>query len=121
MQIEQQLQESLGTRVHIEPKEAGGKITIDYFSNEDLDLILGVLKHTKEEGASAAADQIVREQFAPEASPEIVRAPDGEIVFEESPESVREMVQELDDRNSEEIKQSEEEVEDLYNLKNFSL
>jgi ParB family chromosome partitioning protein len=42
MQIEQKLQESLGTRVHIEPKEAGGKITIDYFSPEDLDGILKV-------------------------------------------------------------------------------
>jgi hypothetical protein len=29
--IEQKLQESLGTRVHIEPREQGGKITIDYF------------------------------------------------------------------------------------------
>jgi ParB family chromosome partitioning protein len=123
MQIEQQLQESLGTRVHIEPKEAGGKITIDYFSNDDLDLILAVLK--KEGGSipQGALDQIapvVIQETAVDA-PEIVRAPDGEIVFEESPESAKEMVQSLDDRNKDEEKQSEEEIDDLYNLKNFSL
>jgi ParB family chromosome partitioning protein len=108
MQIEHQLQESLGTRVHIEPKEAGGKITIDYFSNEDLDIILGVLKNTTGTPESAVA-QVSTPSTEPIAD------------FEESPESEKEMIASLDDRNSEEIKQSEEEVEDLYNLKNFSL
>lgn len=105
MQIEHLLQESLGTRVHIEPKEAGGKITIDYFSNEDLDLILGVLNRTK--------------------GIELPQAPAGEIIELNAtlayPEQQKEMVQELDDRDVQEKQESEEEVEDLYNLKNFSL
>jgi len=100
MQIEQKLQESLGTRVHIEPKEAGGKITIDYFSNEDLDIILDVLNRTRSTGLEVELPSPVTETY---------------------PEAQKEMVQELDDRNSEEKKESEEEVEDLYNLKNFSL
>jgi len=113
MQIEHQLQESLGTRVHIEPKEAGGKITIDYFSNEDLDIILAVLKNTPE----------VTPITAVQASPTVVapQATEEGPNFEESPESEKELMASLDDRNSEEVKQSEEEVEDLYNLKNFSL
>ena len=34
--LEQQLTERLGTRVRIEKKEQGGKVTIDFFSPEDL-------------------------------------------------------------------------------------
>ncbi|MDB5188044.1 MAG: hypothetical protein JWO50_564 [Candidatus Kaiserbacteria bacterium] len=36
MSLEKQLSERLGTRVRIEKKEQGGKVTIDYFSPEDL-------------------------------------------------------------------------------------
>jgi ParB family chromosome partitioning protein len=115
MQIEHQLQESLGTRVHIEPKEAGGKITIDYFSNEDLDIILGVLKN------SASSTEVTAPHTS-DAPVEIIPVnPEISPNFEESPESEKELIASLDDRNSEEVKQSEEEVEDLYNLKNFSL
>jgi hypothetical protein len=96
MQIEQKLQESLGTRVHIEPKEAGGKITIDYFSNDDLDIILQVLNRQKE---------------SIETTP----------ITDSYPEAEKELIESLDDRNMEEKKESEEEVEDLYNLKNFTL
>lgn len=122
MQIEQQLQESLGTRVHIEPKEAGGKITIDYFSNDDLDIILAVLKKHQDNIPAAP----LQEDVAPVAIEvtevaDVVRGPDGEVVFEASPEAEKEMVASLDDRNSEEAKNSEDEVDDLYNLKNFSL
>ncbi|MCA9761363.1 MAG: ParB/RepB/Spo0J family partition protein, partial [Streptococcus sp.] len=41
---EKQLAENLGTRVHIEPKENGGQITIDYFTIDDLELILDSMK-----------------------------------------------------------------------------
>ena len=40
--LEEKLAESLGTRVHIEPKENGGKIMIDYFSYDEL-LSLSIL------------------------------------------------------------------------------
>lgn len=118
MQIEQQLQESLGTRVHIEPKEAGGKITIDYFSNEDLDIILGVLKNKE---GSVVLQQIVSATEIPQPLTASLEEKESSLVFENSPESEKESITELDDRTSEETKQSEEEVDDLYNLKNFSL
>lgn len=41
---EEELAQRLGTRVHIEPREQGGKIVIDYFSAEDLDIIINLVK-----------------------------------------------------------------------------
>lgn len=41
---EEELAQRLGTRVHIEPREQGGKIVIDYFSPEDLDIIINMVK-----------------------------------------------------------------------------
>ena len=46
---EQLLAENLGTRVHIEPKENGGQITIDYFTISDLDQILRSMKKVERE------------------------------------------------------------------------
>lgn len=97
MVIEQKLQDSLGTRVHIEPKESGGKITIDYFSNDDLDVIMAVLGNKGQP-----------------AQPESVDT-------QEETYQNREAVAELDDRSAQEVIEAEEETEDLYNLKNFSL
>lgn len=42
--LEERLAESLGTRVHIEPKERGGKITIDYFSHDELLALAQLIK-----------------------------------------------------------------------------
>ena len=36
---ENNLSQKLGTKVHIQPKGSGGKITIEYYNNEDLDKI----------------------------------------------------------------------------------
>lgn len=91
--IEQKLQETLGTRVHIEPREQGGKITIDYFSPEDLDTIMQAI-HTKEQS------------MVPQA-----------VVVEEELETKTL----ADDRDKQEIRQAEEDIDELYNIKNFSL
>lgn len=42
-ELEQRASDVLGTRVHIEPKEVGGRIRIDYFNEEDLRNILSVI------------------------------------------------------------------------------
>lgn len=47
--FEKQLAENLGTRVHIEPKEKGGQITIDYFTIKDLESILSSMKKVERE------------------------------------------------------------------------
>lgn len=46
-QLERQLAESIGSRVMIEPKEKGGKIHIDYFSQEDLQTLLHLLEKNR--------------------------------------------------------------------------
>lgn len=56
------LSENLGTRVHIEPKEKGGKITIDYFTLKDLDSIMNSLKKTDEKNANRMMDRYLETQ-----------------------------------------------------------
>ena len=96
-QFETELQERLGTRVHIEPKEQGGKITIDYFSPEDLAVIVEAFSKKQHEQQVALPTE----------------EPTGLTETEE--------VVLLEDRDKEEIRAAEEETDDLYNLSNFSL
>ncbi len=42
-ELEEEFQEKLGTRVHIDRKELGGQIKIDFFSTEDLRTILNLI------------------------------------------------------------------------------
>lgn len=58
-ELEAKLAETFGTRVHIEQKEKGGKITIDFFSNDDLRSILDVVNSKKV--AAAPADVVTEE------------------------------------------------------------
>src|SRR3989344_678934 len=52
-ELEEKLAQSLGTRVHIERKENGGKLSIDFFSNEDLQTIVDLLNSRKTDKGSA--------------------------------------------------------------------
>lgn len=88
IEIEGKMAESLGTRVSIEKKEVGGKVTIDFFSNDDLRAIMLLLEKNK------------RPDSAPEDKP-----------FQDDPQALL---------GSEPIKE-EEDDDDLYSLKNFSL
>ena len=130
--IEHKLQESLGTRVHIEPREEGGKITIDYFSSQDLDKImdmLGTHQHAQHRGPLETLKELFTKKEegdrqgivgTPEEIAPIVES--AEITIEGvEPESEKEEVANLDDRSREETAKSEEEVDELYNIKNFSL
>jgi len=49
-ELEQKASDVLGTRVHIEPKEVGGRIRIDYFNEEDLRKILEVINDRRSVG-----------------------------------------------------------------------
>ncbi len=115
MVIEQQLQEKLGTRVHIQKGEVGGKITIDYFSDADLDVIVDVLG--KAEATRSSADSF-KEMVA---TKEAVLPGDEIAPMDTKDEIEKAEVEMLDDRDKQEEKQSEEDVDDLYNIKNFSL
>jgi len=63
--IEDKLKESLGTRVRIEKKEDGGKITIDFFSKDDLDKLFEMLTaHSTGEGADAMLKNFIAKKEA---------------------------------------------------------
>ncbi len=48
VELEEEFQDKLGTRVHIERKESGGQIKIDFFSTEDLRYILDLINKSSE-------------------------------------------------------------------------
>lgn len=84
VEMEHQASEVLGTRVHIEPKEVGGKIQIDYFSDEDLRKILAVLN--QERGSrEEETEAVISEQLS-----ELNGATPLMIEDESSPEDIQE-------------------------------
>jgi hypothetical protein len=46
--MEERLAQTLGTRVHIEPREQGGKISIEYFTHEELLALSLILRQAGE-------------------------------------------------------------------------
>ena len=112
IEMEDTLQQTLGTRVHIDRKENGGQIMIDFFSNEDLRMILDLLKSNQEKNPNEMLEKfIARQQTDNELKPE-TSSVESVIVDDDS--------HLIDDRTPEEINQTEEDI-DLYNIKNFSV
>lgn len=108
IEIEKKFTETLGTRVQISKTDYGGKLTIDYFSDEDLQKLLALVS-VKEEGemvdvAIAALEQIT----------------------ESTPLEQMEDVSSVENVQSNEPEQEphqpeEPEDEDLYSIRNFSI
>jgi ParB family transcriptional regulator, chromosome partitioning protein len=111
-EIEEKLAESLGTRVHIERKEVGGKIHIDFFSKDDLRKILEVLN--KQVSSEAPVAEIKQEAAA------ITAATPVEIQETSANEDkIVEGAMPMDDRTP--VEKKEEENEDIYSVSNFSI
>lgn len=68
--MERELTEALGTRVAIEPKEHGGKLSIDFMSEDDLRVIFAHLAARIAQGKEAPVAPAVEAATAPEATPE---------------------------------------------------
>lgn len=96
-ELEGEFQEKLGTRVHIDRKELGGQIKIDYFSTDDLRTILSSISKANIEKAPS---EMLENHIASLPKGEEPKAPE-------------------DDRTQEEIKKDDD--VDLYNISNFSL
>jgi len=90
--LEEKFTESLGTRVKIEKKEKGGKLMIDFFSNDDLVDILNMLKNSSQEQVASSQEIEKQEAWIEDRTPEEIKKD------EDTP---------ID--------------EDLYSIKNFSL
>jgi len=99
VELEEEFQEKLGTRVHIDRRDLGGQIKIDYFSTDDLREILNLINKANTE----RKPQEMMENY-------IAQNPAEEVVVIETA---------VDDRTGDEIKQNDE--EDLYNISNFSV
>jgi len=96
--LEEKLKESLGTRVRIEKKNEGGKLTIDFFSEDDLQTLFDIL--TKNPQTDLGQNQ-------PDISN--MKAEDAPILTEEEKIDMSEGA-DLDNED-----------EDLYSIKNFSV
>jgi len=94
-ELEAVLSEALHTRVQIEEKKEGGKITIDYFSPDDLKSLLDLMQGRK---AAEAKQADVQSSVPLPAEPATA----------------------IDDRSKEE-KHEDENTDELYSIKNFSL
>jgi ParB family chromosome partitioning protein len=116
-ELEEKLSETLGTRVSIEKRENGGKILIDYFTTEDLRGILDLIKSNKLKSPTEMLDKHIESNpIAPvnEFIPKYVRDPD-------LAEMTTEDLKDLDDRTPEQKKEDENNEEEIYSIKNFSI
>ncbi|MEN9920170.1 MAG: chromosome partitioning protein ParB, chromosome partitioning protein ParB family [Candidatus Parcubacteria bacterium] len=68
IEIEKRFTETLGTRVQIQKTDFGGKLTIDYFSTDDLEVILNRMK-AEQQGVSFAPRAVVASEALSEATP----------------------------------------------------
>lgn len=91
--LEEKFAEALGTRVVIEKKESGGKLMIDFFSNDDLQEILNLMQQKNNQ-----EEQKILDDRTPE---EIKKAEDTPIPTDAEAMAGKE--------------------EDLYSIKNFSI
>ena len=101
-ELEEKIAQSLGTRVAIERRENGGKLTIDFFTNDDLRMILDLINSNKQRDTKEMLNRHI-----------------ASVTKKESEEVTESSAQSLDDRSREEkLKQDNE---DLYSVTNFSI
>jgi len=103
IELEGEFQSKLGTRVHIDRKELGGQIKIDFFSTDDLRQILQLINATNTE---QKAGDLLHNYIAKNESAET------------APITLPEQVEALDDRSRDE---EEKDDADLYNISKFSI
>jgi len=106
-ELEEEFQDKLGTRVHIDRKELGGQIKIDFFSTEDLRAILDLIH----KGEFEKKPEEMLENYINKAD-KAVKPPSVLGGLTANPDTP------IDDRTKEEVKQDDT---DLYNISNFSV
>lgn len=148
VEIEERLQESLGTRVSIERRENGGQVMIDFFSDDDLRSLVEMLRTNKAKSGTEMMDRFIASQKEKTQNAAPIPVEEGRITAEPTPrveETIKEMADAIvagteeivaeaeaqseapievaespiDDRTPEEIKQDDD--EDIYSVKNFSI
>ncbi|MFZ2522918.1 MAG: ParB/RepB/Spo0J family partition protein [Minisyncoccia bacterium] len=122
-EMEERLTETLGTRVSIEKRENGGKITIDFFSPEDLHEILELIKSNKMKSPTEKLDKHIEANPIPPKNqniPEYIQDDTATKITVQDLKNVT--LEEMDDRTPEQKKVEENSSdEELYSIKNFSI
>jgi len=114
-ELEEEFQEKLGTRVHIDRRELGGQIKIDFFSTEDLRSILDLIQKSEQgRKLNEMLDNHIVRSSALNPTPEI-QSTDGDL---ESLGDIDQNEKPIDDRSKEEIKEDDSKI---YDISNFSL
>lgn len=113
VEMEEELGEKLGTRVQIEMKDNAGHIKIDFFSADDLQTIMGMIKNPAE---AKNITTMLENHIASNASNFVANAVE---VENEDPEEMAKREEELR-LIAEENKQAAEEAA-LYDITNFSI
>jgi hypothetical protein len=112
--LEEKFKESLGTRVHIERKDTGGKLTIDFFSADDL---RDILDRVTTSGISMGVASDKMEKHIAGQSMQAHNQTQPEVVLDAPIEP--ESTESLDDRSKEEIIADDNADDELYSMKNF--
>jgi ParB family chromosome partitioning protein len=121
LEIEQKLSETFGTRVSIEQKQKGGKITIDFFSPEDLKAIMTIVGNKEKKNPGELLQKYMAVENTVAATPATVVSETFPVIeVSATPVALSETVPLMDDRSKDE-KKEDENTEDLYSMKNFSL
>ncbi len=117
IEMEENLASSLGTRVSIEPKERGGKISIDYFSHDELLGITNLIRSLGVDRKHQGMFDKIRDDGATIG-----------MYTEENPNIKDGLESNIDDRDIEETRISQntdieatDDVADLYNINKFTL
>ena len=105
IELEEEFQEKLGTRVHIDRKELGGQIKIDFFSNDDLRMILDLISKSE---INKKPEQMLEKYIAHTTE----NATETTLPYVENEEN------NVDDRSKEEKKTDEN---NLYDISNFNV
>ena len=74
LDMERELTEALGTRVAIEPKERGGKLSIDFMSEDDLRVLFTALQ-ARLKGGATEESSLRRDEHDPNSSDKTLPSP----------------------------------------------
>lgn len=109
VELEEKIAASLGTRVSIERRENGGKLTIDFFSNDDLRAIFALIGTNKGGNPNGNPNEMLEKHITNQGR---------EVKSAESEKSENIPSEFVDDRSPVEKRKDDEE---LYSVTNFSL
>lgn len=125
VELEEEFQNKLGTRVHIDRSELGGQIKIDFFSTEDLRMILDSINKSKNLSEkvndmpvqAGMLENYITKNFTTEKVVPESELQTNAVENLENTDTIKEEVPQ-DDRTKDEVKQDDD---TLYDISKFSL